>query len=387
MSRPHAPFMSPPHKRMRDYSLKALLIAALSLGFAGSSLAENAYWTKMGSAPVYMQQVNNGAKQTLKFLDYKDDMLLLEMDLGDGNVGQMSMPVSETMARTLRFDLDEMQQAHNLIRQEKYSDVITLLRPKVYPLIKFHKVPELLTQLHYPIRTLLDSLISNGDLDEADDLIARLALDNIDLKYSDIAIRLMHAYLEEGNNDAAARIARDLPKSGAYAANITQVVRAADALRGAGEYEAVIPLYREIEDSVPEDVRKNVRMWLAYSLVLADRVDEATPMIDAMAEPAATDRLFSLYKLLQGSRDHRNKDYRSALDVLTRGFVRAQTSYIWVPEMLFLIGDCYAQSEDLVAARNVWSEITVLYPDSPWAERAAESLGKLPEPQSDTPAN
>lgn len=379
--------MTASHKRMRFCSLKALLVAALPLGFACSGFAENAYWTELGSVPVYIQQVNNGATQTLKFIDYKNDMLIAEIDLGDGGIGEMSLPVGELMASTLRFDIGDMEQVYGMIRNGNYSGAITLLRPKVYPLIKFHQVPELLTQLHAPIRALLDSLISQGELDEADDLIGRLTLEKLDLKYSQIAIRLMQAYLDDGNYEAAARIAHDLPKNGDYSANISEVIKAADALRGAGEYEAVIPLYRQIESSVPENVRKNVRMWLAYSLVLANRVDEASPMIDAMQEPEPKDRLFSLYKLLQGSREHRNKNYGDALDVLTRGFVRAQTSYVWVPEMLYLIGDCYARAEDPIAARNVWSEITALYPESPWAKRATDSLSKLPKPQTTTSGN
>lgn len=372
--------MTAPHKRMRYFSLKTLLIATLSLGCTLSSFAENAYWTKLGSQSVYIQQVNGRSKQTLKFIDFKEGMLITEITI-DGSVGEMSLPVNKSMVKTLRLNLDVMQKANKLIQRGNYAGAVKVLRPKVYPLVKFTEVPELFSQLHSPVRSLISSLISAGELAEADDLLSRIALDKVSIKYSQLAIQLMHAYLAEEDFEAAARIARDLPKSGAYTANITQVVNAADALRGAGEYEAVIPLYKEIEGSVPEDVRKNVRMWLAYSLVLADRVDEASPIIDAMEEPAANDRLFSLYKLLQGSREHRNKQYDDALDVLTRGFVRAQTSYVWVPEMLYLIGDCYARAEDPTAARNVWSEITALYPESPWAKRAAESLSKLPKPQ------
>lgn len=371
---------------MRYFSLNTLLFTALSLGFSLSGFAENAYWPEFGNQPVYIQQVNGRSKQTLKFVDFKDGMLVAEMTI-DGNVGEMSLPVSESMVKTLRFDLSEMQQASKLIQQGNDAGAIKVLRPKVYPLIKFHQVPELFTQLHSPVRALISSLISAGELAEADDLLSRIALDKVSIKYSRLSIQLMHAYLADENFKAAGRIARELPKSGDYTSNITQVVSAADALRGAGEYEAVIPLYQEIEDSVPEDVRKNVRMWLAYSLVLADRLDEASPMIDNMEEPEAKDRLFSLYKLLQGSREHRKQNYGQALDVLTRGFVRAQTSYTWVPEMLYLIGDCYMRAEDPTAARNVWSEITMLYPDSPWATRAGEALSKLPKPQPAPPSN
>lgn len=371
---------------MRHFSLKTLLIAALSLGCTLSSFAENGYWTEFGNQPVYIQQVNGGSKQTLKFIDYRDGMLVAEI-MTDVGVGEMSLPVSESMVNTLRLDLSEMQKANKLIQQGNYAGAVKVLRQKVYPLVKFTEVPELFSQLHSPVRTLISSLISADELTEADDLLSRIALDKIDIKYSQLSIQLMNAYLAKDAFKAAGRIAGQLPKSGAYTPNITEVINAADALRGAGEYEAVIPLYREIESSVPENVRKNVRMWLAYSLVLADRVDEASPMIDSMIEPAPNDRLFSLYKLLQGSREHRNNQYNQALDVLTRGFVRAQTSYVWVPEMLYLIGDCYKQAGDPTAARNVWFEITVLYPDSPWATRAAESLSKLPKPEPVPPSN
>jgi tetratricopeptide (TPR) repeat protein len=203
----------------------------------------------------------------------------------------------------------------------------------------------------------------------------------VGLDYSNLAIGLMRGYLEQGNPTEAARIARTLPVNDRYRQNIRAIVDAADSLRASGEYEAVIPLYREIEKVVSEEAKPNVRMWLAYCLVLADRIEEADPMIDALEEPSPEQRLFSLYLLLKGSRQHSSGNYNEALDLLTRGFVRAQASYDWVPEMLYLIGDCYARSAENTAARNVWTEVVVLYPDSPWAAPAKSSLAALPEPE------
>jgi thioredoxin-like negative regulator of GroEL len=378
MNLPIVPFMQAPHKRMRFLTFKALLFAATSVGMSSASLAANPYWDEYGELPVFIQQIRAHSEQTLKFVGFEGDRLIAEMEI-DGRIGEMSVPVSETMASNFRFDLAVMEEAKLLVRKQKFSDATELLRPKVYPLIKFHQVPEILGEMHSAIRTLLDSVISQGELAEADDLIKRLALDKIDLKYSEIAIRLMEAHIEAEDFKAAARIAKALPKHDEYSVNISPVIKAADALRGAGNYEAVIPLYREIVDIVPAAVRTDIRMWLAYSLVLAERVDEASPIIDSMQEPAATERSYSLYKLLQGSRDHRKENYKNALDVLTRGFVRAQTSYVWVPEMLYLIGDCYAKTEAPMSARNVWSEIKILYPDSPWAKNAADAIEKLPK--------
>jgi len=109
---------------MRHFSLKALLIAALSIGCSLSGFAENAYWAEFGNQPVYIQQVNGRSKQTLKFIDYKDSMLVAEITI-DGGVGEMSLPVSESMVKTLRLDLGEIQKANQLI-----NGATTLVRSK-----------------------------------------------------------------------------------------------------------------------------------------------------------------------------------------------------------------------------------------------------------------
>ena len=369
------------YSRFRGTMLKGIFTLVFVAAAAQSSVIAqevNSYWIEYGDEPVLIQQNNNGAAQTLKFVSFRDGMLVAELE---GGVGEISLPVSESMVRTLRLDNSRMPEIERMIRRGSFTPALNLLRPKAYPLIKFHQVPDSFTQLHAPIRSLINTLIKVKEYKEAHDLLNRVRLDKVGIKYSQSAIALMRAYLREGDYDKVAKMTKIIPVEGQYAVNIRPIVDAADALRAAGKYEAVIPLYRQIKTVVSDDVKKNVQMWLAYCLVLADRVDEATPMIEALEEPEPNERLFSLYKLLQGSRAHRAENYGQALDVLTRGFVRAQTSYEWVPEMLYLIGDCYARSEDKLAARNVWTEIAILYPESPWAKSAESSLAQIPEPE------
>lgn len=361
-------------------ALLAILSASQSMAQDNNSdnnSGNNPYWDEYGNAPVMIQQTNNGASQTLKFVGFENGMLVAELD---GGVGEVSLPVSESMVRDLRLDNSGMSEINRLISEGNHGQALERLRPKAYPLIKFHALPASFTQLHLPIRRLIESLIATGEFNEAEDIIRnRMRLDQTGTEYSELAIGLMRAYLAGSQFDNAAKMTAVIPVNGPYSGNIAAIVDAADALRAAGKYEAVIPLYRAIENVVPDAAKQNVQMWLAYSLVLAGRVDEATPMIDEIAEPAPGDRLFSLYKLLEGSREHRAGDYGKALDLLTRGFVRAQTSFSWVPEMLYLIGDCYERADDPLAARNVWTEIVILYPESPYKQRAETSLAQLPE--------
>ncbi len=360
---------------MRYFTLKALLIATISIGISQAAIAQNQYWDQYGKLPVLMQQNNNGAKQTLKFVAFKDGMLVAELD---GGIGEASLPITESMAKSLRLAVDT-QKATTMIERENYTGALKLLRPEVYPLIKFHQVPDMLVQLHGPLRLLIDTLVDAEEFAEAEDVVMRLQLDKVGIKYSESVIRLMNAMIYSEMYEDAARIAKILPVTGDYAVNIAPLIDAADALRGAGKFDAVIPLYRAIEAAVPEESRANVQMWLAYSLVLADKLDEATSILETLQEPEPKERLFSLYKLLEGSKAHREKNYLEAIDLLTRGFVRAQTSYAWVPETLYLIGDCYSNLNDNIAARNVWTEIVILYPSSPWADSAQKSLDTLPK--------
>lgn len=346
---------------------------------------DNPYWDEFGKKPVFIEQNNNGKRQMLKFVAYRDNMLVAELKLsnpdGSSSIAEVSQPVSESMVKTLNFKIKSLSQAYQLIDSGNHLGAAKMLRPEVYPLVKFHRVPESFIQLHQPVRLLIESLINAGELPEAEDLLSRIALDRVDPKYSENAQALLQAYQQKRDFDGLARVAQILPVNGLYAVNISPLINAADSLRAAGYYDAVVPLYRAIQLVVDPSVKKNIDLWLAYSLVLANKLDEATTLIDGIEEPEPSDTLFSLYKLLYGSRLHRLEQYGEALDILTRGFVRAQTSYSWVPEMLYLIGDCYMRAEDPIAAKNVWLEIVALYPDSPWADRTNKALDALPRPQ------
>lgn len=115
----------------------------LVMFLASHSIAQerNPFWDEYGNAPVMIQQTNNGASQTLKFVGFENGMLLAELD---GGVGEVSLPVSESMVRDLRLDNSGMPEINRMISDGNYSQALERLRPKAYPLIKFHRSWELL---------------------------------------------------------------------------------------------------------------------------------------------------------------------------------------------------------------------------------------------------
>lgn len=334
----------------------------------------NAYWDEFGELPVSIQQVSNGNVQVLEFQRFEDSMLVAELP---GGVGVISLPVNENLVRNLRLELKSLSKVPSLLDRENFTGALELLRPAVYPLVKFHPVPASFVQIHTPVYNLLETLYLAREYDELEFLLGKIKLDQTTPRYSNFALTLMNARIQRGEYVEAASIAKMIPVEGKYSSNIKPLIDASDNLRAAGMYEAVIPIYRSIETTVPDDLKESIRMWLAYSLALNGQVVESAELFERISEPAPKNRLFSLYKLLQGSSNYRENNYSEALDLLTRGFVRAQASYSWVPEMLFLIGDCYLKSSDPIAARNVWTEVVTLYPQSPWASRAEAMIESI----------
>jgi len=356
-----------------------LALAAPAAWAAAQSPAD--YWERYGGQPVNINQANQGRSQNLRFVDYDNGNLVARVPQDQGG-GQISLPVSTSMAENLRFEYDEKSRVDRLEGDGKHAQAVEVLRPVAYPLVKFAPLPKEAYQIHVPVQALLRNLIAGGMLEEASALFGRIPLGESPPAYSGLAVDLARQYADQGEFARVGELARSLPVQPPYSGNIGAVMDLAGKLRGAERYGDVIPLYRSLQDAVPENRRRNIRVWLAYSLVLADRLDEAKKLVDEIEPPARDHRLFSLYKLLQGSRLHRLGEYAEALDTLSRGFVKGESANPWIPEMLFLIGDCYARTEAHTAARNVWKEITLLYRDSPWAEKAEERIAELPESQA-----
>ena len=66
-----------------------------------------------------------------------------------------------------------------------------------------------------------------------------------------------------------------------------------------------------LSPNVSLEEQKKVDLWLAYSLSRSNR--GSNHYLRFAEEPAPNDELFSLYKLLEGSRAYHKGDYSTAL--------------------------------------------------------------------------
>ena len=108
----------------KQTTIKMQSFSQLKLGFGliaaclmtSPAKAQNNYWQEFGNQPVFIEQNNNGRIQLLKFIDYRDEMIVAEMEMrsrdGTTTVAEIAQPVTEGMVKNLDFKTGAMEAAN-----------------------------------------------------------------------------------------------------------------------------------------------------------------------------------------------------------------------------------------------------------------------------------
>lgn len=366
---------------MHLFTIRTIAIFALSLASAlivmptYASEYENPFWEAHANQPILAKLINGQKQQSITLKGYQDSILTAEISI-NGSVAEVGMPANAVLARQLRIPVPEMQAIHQLIRNKKYAEALEKIRPSAYPLLKYSALPSDYKVVHQLLFTLLQTLIENQQLNEADDLIQRIALQQAPLGYSRIALRLINAQIQMGYHVTASERLASLPLDGQKSQNMPFFIKSVHALRDAQQFKLAIPLYQSIEKKLADETRVSIRLWLSYCYARIGEKAASQKLLlsHRIKNKKATN--FPLYKLVDGTNAYQTEKYHEALDHLSMGFVYSQSSDEWVPEMLYVMGDCYLKTGNSIGARNVWREITQLYKNTPWFSRAQYALNK-----------
>ena len=359
------------------------IIAIFALPFASvlivipthASDYKNAFWEEFGHRAVAAQLAIGQNMQSVTLKGLKDGLLMTEMSV-DGTVAVMGMPTNDMLVRQLQIPMSDRQAVQTLLREKAFSEALEKLRPLVYPLIAYHKLPISFKVIHQLNFMLLEALIDDQSLQEANDLIRRISLSEAPVHYSRIALELVDRQILAGMYVQASELIASLPLKDAYASNIPKVVIAIHKMRDAQQFELAIPLYRSIEGKLNGIELESIQLWIGYCFANTGQKEASEKQLLNLKIEDKKDKNFPLYQLVNGSIAHQDKQYNEALDQLSKGFVYSQSSDEWVPEMLYIMGDCYFKTGNRVGAQNIWLEITQLYENTPWFSRAQNALNK-----------
>ncbi len=335
-----------------------------------SVVTANPFWERFGDRPLEVVRMIRNNPQGMTLLRFEDGLLLAQLSRGGT---QASLPANPPLAEALRLvDVAFFGSATDALNIGDWNRAIEVMRPEVYPMIKFVQIPEEFGQLHASIRTLLTTLIQAKIFDEAIDLMKRIDLSKVSPAYSVVSLNLSRGLVQADRFQDAADMATRVPITGDYSVLLPEILLLARDFQASGALAPARQLYGAVMSNATGSIREEAQLLSWYGDSVNASADEMKAKIEGVARPAPGTRLFSLRLLLEASIAFEMGDRLGALDLASLAFVDAENTFPWIPDLLLLLGRAYRSQGSLTGAGNVWDELIQLYPDTPQAKLALQ---------------
>jgi hypothetical protein len=86
---------------------------------------------------------------------------------------------------------------------------------------------------------------------------------------------------------------------------------------------------------------------------------------------------FSLRELIKARLSIRAEDYTSAMRSAAEGKTYANATDPWYPELLYTVALVYSHIDMMQAAIAAHRELSISFPESPWAQESLKALQEL----------
>lgn len=109
-------------------------------------------------------------------------------------------------------------------------------------------------------------------------------------------------------------------------------------------------------------------------LIARDKPKSATYYLGQIDEPFPGDAAFGIYWIVQGELAYLSNDHRTAMDAAVKSLTFENKDVETFPDALLLSARCYEHFEEWHRARDVYYEVASIFPQTDWADDAAERL-------------
>lgn len=331
---------------------------------------------RYGDRPVPVR-LFSGVERELELLAIVDGELELR-PIGEAGAARVIVPLADAGRFRLQPILPEdFAAARERAAEGDYAAAIELMRPTVYPWVRFLEVPAELLPIHEPVRDFIHALLVAGKLDEAVALLRVLPLDRLDGAYFDLALQAVTRLIDGGRGGEALVFLRGLPVTAQTEGWFPRLFALAARLRTADRLAEALAVYERILAVPGSEWAVRARLWTAYVQVRLGRADEAARMLAARPVPSRNEREYSLHQLVLARIALAEGDSAAALDAAAPGVVYARIDDDWAAELRWIVGQAYEASARPDVALGIYGEIQVFYPGSLWARLAMERTEAL----------
>lgn len=349
---------------------------ALGLALFPAGLGAQDWMAVHGDKPVPVR-LFSGTARDLDLLAIADGELELR-PVGESGAARVLVPLADAGRFRLQLLLPaDFATARERISEGNYGAAIELMRPTVYPMVRFLEVPPEILPIHELVRDFTTALLVAGNLNEGVALLRRMPLASLEPGFFDLALQAVTRLIENGRTGEAMNLLRGLPLSAATESWFPRLFSLAAQLRSTDRLPEALAVYEKILAVPGTPWALRARLWTAYGNVRLGRVDDARAVLASSPAPDREQREFSLHQLVLARIELASEDKLGALDAAAPGVVYSRIDDDWAAELRWIVGQSYEAAGKPQVAKGIYEEIQIFYPGSPWARVAQERLDVL----------
>ncbi|WPJ98034.1 hypothetical protein SH580_10005 [Coraliomargarita algicola] len=254
---------------------------------------------------------------------------------------------------------------------------LPVIRESAKPFIEYLELSHLPGNMLPTVLSYLDALIAAGQWREASEVATQMPLQLAPPRVLERVGKLALALSDAGQASALDRVhqyilsARQLSE-----AHLAVALDLANAWRERGDYMRAFNLYRKVQ--VADNLyQTRARLWVAYCSFYLGHDLVPSVFLENLPEMDVTTPGYSLRELIKARLSLRDEDLSAAMRSAAEGKTYASSTDPWYPELLYTVATVYARIDMKQAAIAAYRELTISFPESPWAATSRKDLEVL----------
>lgn len=254
---------------------------------------------------------------------------------------------------------------------------LPVIREHAKPFIEYMELSQLPGNMLPTVLSYLDVLMAAGQWREAAEVATQIPLSLAPPSVLDRVGKLALALGTAKQSSALDRVHRHILSARQLSDDrLAVILDLANAWRERGEYLRAFNLYRKVQ--VTDNVyQTRARLWVAYCSFYLGHDLVPIVFLENLPEMDVTTAGYSLRELIKARLSLRDEDFAAAMRSAAEGKTYANSTDPWYPELLYTVATVYARIEMKQAAIAAHRELSISFPDSPWARESLKDLESL----------
>ena len=269
----------------------------------------------------------------------------------------------------------------------RYNDVVELGRGIVYPAVPLMGISETQTNIHYLLGIFVDALVRTERFTEAKALMDSLQLSTATTTVGKAAIDYASAVIAAGRYEEAAAVLGRLNFGGANLENIPFLMMLVENLRKAGKVDEAARWYAKLQSTKDNPRGDEAALWMSYCDLQRENVISARIFLDRYADMKRENPIFSLRAMIMGMLLAKGGEVSDALDYFAQGIIYGDISSDWAAELRHNAGLAYKKLGDLRTSNEIFNEVILLYPQTPYKTLSEKELVDIPAEETEETEN